>query len=326
MELDRVNQALLSILQREFPLVAEPFEEMGRKVGISGQEVISRIEHLKDAGVIRELGPVFDARRLGYHATLVAMKVNQEGLERAAQVLQEHQRVSHAYEREHEYNLWFTLAQPETESFELEIGQIAGAVSAEVAFHLPAIKLYKIGAYFGTNNGGKGEVAASGETGLPHTAVLSSEDRAVINGIQQGLPLVSRGPFSDMAGRLDMNEEEFLAQCRSLLERGIMRRYGAAINHCQAGFTANAMVCWAASGEEVDAAGSRLSAFPEISHCYERVTNAYWGYNLFAVIHGDDREKCRRIAGQVSAELDLRDPALLFSTRELKKTRVKYPV
>ncbi len=123
-----------------------------------------------------------------------------------------------------------------------------------------------------------------------------------------------------------MDEDYFLAQCQSLKQRGIMRRFGAAVNHRKAGFKANAMTCWVAPPEKVDAAGRKLASLKEVSHCYERKTNPLWRYNLFAMIHGHTEKACQEIASKVSEETGLTDYAMLFSTREFKKTRTKYLV
>ena len=142
---------------------------------------------------------------------------------------------------------------------------------------------------------------------------------------QQDLSLIPE-PFLAMAGRADMNAEQFLARCRSLQQRGIMRRFGASINHNRVGFKANAMTCWVAPPDAVDVAGRKLASLREVSHCYERKTNPLWQYNLFAMIHGHNKEACREIASKVSDEIGLNDCVMLFSTREFKKARIKYLV
>ena len=58
-------------------------------------------------------------------------------MEKASQVIQDHPQISHAYERGHHYNLWFTLAAHDEADIETEMGKIAGAISAQTAFQLP---------------------------------------------------------------------------------------------------------------------------------------------------------------------------------------------
>jgi DNA-binding Lrp family transcriptional regulator len=129
-----------------------------------------------------------------------------------------------------------------------------------------------------------------------------------------------------MSAQLGMDVDDLLVQCQLLKQRGIIRRFGAAINHRQAGFQANAMTCWMAPPSMVDIAGQKLASLREVSHCYERKTNPLWQYNIFAMIHGHSREGCREIADKMTCETGLIDYVQLFSTKEFKKTRVKYLV
>lgn len=326
MTLDSIDQKLLSLLQTEFPLTTEPYNILGSQLNISEGEVVLRIKQLKTKGIVRQISPVMDARRLGYHTTLVVMRVAENQLEKAAQVIVGHPEISHGYEREHHFNLWFTLSVPSTAAIEVELNQLTTIMGAEASFDLPATRLFKIGAYFGVDEESEStgiETSTGGK--LPQTVSLSQEDILVINEVQQDLPLVSR-PFVEMAVRVGMDELTFLTQCRSLLKRHAMRRFGAAINHRKAGFKANAMSCWKVLPEKVNTVARALTSLQQVSHCYERKTNPLWPYNLFAMIHGHTRETCQKIANQISDECDLTNYVLLFSTREFKKTRVKYLV
>jgi DNA-binding Lrp family transcriptional regulator len=315
---DDLDQQILSRLQNGFPLTSHPFVDMGKKLSLSGDEVIQRIQHLKNDGIVRQISPVFDSRSLGYATTLIAMHVPGDKLERCSGILRENPCVSHAYEREHPVNVWFTLAMPGHNGIEEEMKKIADAVPADNVFQLPASKLYKIGAFFGT------EGMYQKTTGkLSQAAELSQEDMLVVNELQRDLPLTER-PFIEMSRNTGMSEEQFLEQCNSLLERGIMRRYGAAVNHRQAGYTANAMVCWKVPPEKIDKIGQHLALLREVSHCYERGTSFKWPYNLYAMIHGKEKETCQEIAEEISRDFGIEDFLVLFSTRELKKTRIIY--
>jgi len=129
-----------------------------------------------------------------------------------------------------------------------------------------------------------------------------------------------------MATQADMSEDEFLAVARSLLARGVFRRYGAAVNHHKAGFAANAMTAWIAPPDKVEEAGAKLAALREVSHCYERRTNPAWAYNIFAMIHAHSKDECQQIVDRMCAEMGLNDYLMLFSTQEFKKIRTKYLV
>jgi len=326
MHSDGVNQKLLGLLQARFPLTTIPYAELGLSLGIPEDEVIQRIKQMKKRGLVRQISPVLDARRLGYKTTLVAMRVMETQLNRAARFLTEHPGVSHAYERDHYFNLWFTLSAPDTVDTGSELLRLANMIEAEVVFDLPMVKTFKLRTYFNSDNDDRPEVSAEISDSIIHQEVsLSPIDKEVINELQQDLPMISR-PFAEMSARLRIDEEKFLAQCQSLLSRGIMRRFGASVNHRGVGFTANAMTCWAVPAEMVEIIAEKLVPLRQVSHCYERKTNSQWHYNLFAMIHGHTKEQCQGIADKVSAETGFTDYVLLFSTREFKKTRVIYQV
>ncbi len=326
MNFDSIDKRLIDLVQTGFPLKPRPYSELGLKLDIDEDDVIQRIEQLKAKGIIRQISPVLDARRLGYRSTLVAMRVNKAELGKTEQLIRQHPGVSHGYERDHHFNVWFTLSLPPPTDIETELKRLTDSIGAEAVFSLPAIKVFKIGVYFAMSGDDQSADTGTQPDGvLPRQVELSQADRLIINELQQDLPLVPT-PFTTMAERLGMDEEYFLAQCQSLKQRGIMRRFGASVNHRKAGFKANAMTCWITPPDMVDAAGQRLASLREVSHCYERETNPLWQYNLFAMIHSHTKKACQSIVSDVSQKIGLMDYVLLFSTKEFKKTRVKYLV
>ncbi|MBI4304096.1 MAG: Lrp/AsnC family transcriptional regulator [Chloroflexi bacterium] len=320
--LDNIDRKLLNLIQAEFPLNERPYTELGLRLGIDGSEIIQRIEQFKQKGLIRQISPVVDSRSLGYESTLAAMRVEKEHLAEAERIISEHPGVSHGYERDHYFNVWFTLATAPEADIEAEFRRLVSPIQAAAAFTLPAIKLFKINVYFDMTGDGNGTHPTHQNT-LFRKIALSETEKTVLKELQQDLPLVP-SPFTVMAANLDMDVADFLARCQSLLERGAIRRYGASLNHRRAGFTANAMVCWAAPPDMVDTVGQKLASLQEVSHCYERRTNPLWRHNLFAMVHSHTKEACQEIAERVSHEVRLNDYLTLFSTREFKKTRVKY--
>lgn len=328
-KLDDIDRSLLSSVQAQFPLTREPFAALGQRLGIGSDQVIQRLERLKANGTIRLIGPVFNPGRLGYQTTLIATKVAAEQLHQATEIISAHPRVSHCYERDHDFNLWFTLAMPAAEDAETEPLELGSRIKAEITLSLPAVRVFKVGAYF--NVGGTG--ASVPNAGVDSTVLLStqvdlsSSDRAMVNELQQDLPLTTR-PFDLMSTHLSMDVDRFLGHCQALLQRRVMRRFSASINHRSLGFVANAMACWSVPPEIVETAGRKMAMLQEISHCYERKTKPLWPHNLYAMIHARTRQTCHNIARKASSEsgLDRNGPVLLFSTREAKKTRVRYPV
>lgn len=324
MQLDN-DRKLLNLIQTEFPLTREPFANLAQHLNTGVDEVIRCVGQLKERGIVRLVGPVLDSRSLGYHTTLVAMKIAETRLEKAEQVIASHPGVSHGYEREHQFNVWFTLALPPARDIQTEMEKLTASTGSEAAFSLPALKMYKIGAYFDMDENGQDTPNAHQKSVLARNVELSRADRLIINELQQDLPLIPT-PFSVMAEKVGMGVEQFLAGCQSLQERGIIRRFSASINHRNAGFTANAMSCWTVPADEIDSVGQKLALLKEVSHCYERKTNPLWQYNIFAMIHGRSRQVCHEISEKISRETGLTDYAMLYSTKEFKKTRVKYLV
>ena len=327
--IDNVDKKLLNIIQAEFPLSRDPFADLALLLSINGNEVIERIERLKEEGLIRLIGPVFNPRKLGYQTTLVGMKASVERMGETEQIVSTHPMVSHCYERDHDFNLWFTLAMPVAKNINNEVRKLGSKAKTEEILNLPAIRTFKIGAYFNLSRN---------HASMPNTVTrddkfsnvnyeLSPTDRAIINELQQDLPLNEK-PFDLISARLSMDSDKFLNCCRALLQRGIMRRFSASINHSKLGFTANAMACWNMPSDIIEAAGEKIARFPEVSHCYESQTGPLWPYNIFAMIHAASRETCQAIADKVCSETGLNKDklVLLFSTREIKKTRVRYTV
>ncbi len=323
--LDHIDKKLLSIMQGDFPLTSEPFSALGDRLGISGEEVLHRVERLKRDGIIRQIGPILDARSLGYRTTLAAMHVPQGRLAETAQIINQHPGVSHNYAREHQFNLWFTLAVPSRVDIQEELERLNSQIGAEAVLNLPALRIFKIRAVFDLDGGNQSTPNAEVDHAAVFTQDLSALDRAIINEMQQDLSVIPR-PFHPLSAKLKIDVNGFLDRCRVLQQRGIIRRFGAAIRHNEVGFTANAMACWAAPPSMVEAAGREVASLSEVSHCYERKTSPLWPYNLFAMIHGHVKEDCQEAADRVSRETGLEEYVLLFTVKEFKKTRVRYLV
>ncbi len=323
--LDGLDRALLNALQRDFPLEPEPFAVLGKGLDIDGEAALRRTVALTAEGLIRHIGPLFDARKLGYQSTLAAMRVSEELLERAASTINAHPGVSHNYARNGAFNLWFTLSTPADTDLQTELVGLARRAGAEAVVDLPVSRVFKLRTFFDATGDGA-EAIDGGQSSAPAQPVsLSDEERAVINEVQQALPLVAR-PFDGMASHTCISTARFLDTCKALRRREVMRRFAAAVAHRRVGYMANAMACWQAPQDRVVAAGESLASSPRVSHCYERRSSRLWPYNLFAMVHGKDEQSCRDVADRVSAEFGLDRREVLFSTREFKKVRVKYRV
>jgi DNA-binding Lrp family transcriptional regulator len=149
--LDSMDRRLLQKAQDEFPLTLRPWATIGNDLGITEKEVLDRLSKLSRRGVIRKVGPALDARRVGLSAsTLIAMKVPSEKLLRVARIVSKYREVSHCYQREHEYNLWFTMAardEPRLEEMLEEIKRESG-IAEDHVLNLPSTRTFKIDVRF----------------------------------------------------------------------------------------------------------------------------------------------------------------------------------
>lgn len=150
-KLDEIDKRLLQLAQDEFPITRRPWAKLGEKLDITGEEVLYRLKRLYNEGLIRKIGPVIDARKVGLNAsTLIAMRVPKNEIERVAKIINEYEIVSHNYLREHEYNLWFTITtsnEGELRKILREIAQRTGIQEIDI-LDLPTICRFKINVRF----------------------------------------------------------------------------------------------------------------------------------------------------------------------------------
>lgn len=142
--LDSIDKALLNIIQGGFPLKAEPYEELGRMAGVSGDEALSRVRRLVEAGVVRKVGPFFDARKMGSASTLCAVHVPPENIEHVASVVNSRPEVTHNYQRDGVPNLWFTVIAPSKEAIGEVISDICERAGICRVHNIPASKMFKV--------------------------------------------------------------------------------------------------------------------------------------------------------------------------------------
>ena len=325
--MDSTDRMLLDRLQRSFPLTPDPFGTLGDGLGIGGDEVRMRIAALKEQRLMRQIGAIFNTGALGYRSSLVAMAVPEEEIGRAAEVVNGYPGVSHNYLRPGTFNMWFTVAVPPGEALENVVGRLAGEAGGWETLILPALRKYKLAVVLDVLEEGDAWSAEDRETGPALVESIgvfdvTPENVRVVRCIQEDLPLAAR-PFEVWAQTLGMTEEGLLALIGNWLSLGFIRRFAAVLNHRQAGFGANGMIVWDCPGERADAVGAALSGYPEVSHCYHRPAYPLWPYNLYAMVHARSEEECRAVAQRLGAAVGLRDYRILFSTRELKKIRLK---
>jgi DNA-binding Lrp family transcriptional regulator len=321
------DKRLLNVIQAEFPLASRPFEALGASLGLSEAEVIGCIEALKGQKIIRQIGGIFDTRSLGYASSLVAMRIAPERLDRAAAVVNEHPGVSHNYKRNHPFNLWFTVAVPPGSELQWTVDRLHQMAGAESTRILPTLRLFKIGVQLDMEGkaGADRVEAPYSEAKRPKAGRegLSSLHIAAIRELQEDLPLVPQ-PYAPMAERIEISEGRLFEVAAEMQAQGYLRRMAAVLHHREAGFRANAMGVWVVPSERAEEVGQIMGSFRGVSHCYLRPTYPDWPYSIFTMVHGQKATDCQAIIDAIAEATGIREYALLYSTKEYKKIRLRY--
>jgi DNA-binding Lrp family transcriptional regulator len=325
--LDETDKQLLNLMQGSFPLDPRPFAAVAGLAGLSENEVLERVARLLDKRIIREITPIFDTRAFGYASMLVAAKVDPAHPHRAAQFINTHPGVTHNYLRDHDFNLWFTIAVEPDSRLGLDgtLDVMAERTGAESLRQLPTLKLFKIRMDL-EMEGGTEALSAAGEAVEPmelDPIALTDEDIATVRATQGAMPVVSE-PYAPAAERLGVPVDAVLARLESLKERGGLRRVAAILYHRRAGFSANGMGVWAVPEERILETGKRMAAFRGISHCYERPTYPDWPYSVFTMAHGRSKEECDAVLDSIADATGIEQRATLYSSTEFKKVRMLY--
>ncbi len=319
--MEALDRKILEIIQDGFPLEERPYAALGRRLGVSEEDAFEHVENLRKSGVIRRLGGIYDSRRLGYISRLCAGVVPEGNLDGFAAAADKITAITHNYIRSHAYNVWFTVIARS----EAEIQETVRGLEAETALHdahvLSASRLFKINTVMGKAVASAKVVDQAVDKLVSNKQVLksaepfvpSAKDRHRINSLSKDIPHTLT-PFSDLG--IDISE------IWGDLDREIMRRFGAVLRHQQAGFDANAMVCF--SVKDADTAGKVLAENPHVSHCYERSPFEGFPYNVYAMFHGQSEAELEQSICSAVSALNGPEHAVLTSLKELKKTSFVY--
>jgi DNA-binding Lrp family transcriptional regulator len=309
--LDDVDRKLLNLMQGSFPIAPRPYLHVAELGGVSEAEVMSRVQRLLEKRIIRQVTPIFDTRALGYSSMLVAAKVG----------------VSHNYLRNHEFNLWFTIATEPDSKLGLEgtLEVLARESGAESVRQLPTLRLFKIRMDLEMEGDTKA-LASAAEVKEPielEPQPYDEADIAVIRALQGDMPVVEE-PYAPAAAELGMTQERFLDHLARMQERGLLRRVAAILYHRRAGFSANGMGVWKVPDEQIFDIGRRMAAVRGVSHCYQRPTYEDWPYSVFTMAHGRSKEECDAVLDAIAEQTGIHERATLYSSTEFKKIRLTY--
>ncbi|MBI3333069.1 MAG: AsnC family transcriptional regulator, partial [Candidatus Omnitrophica bacterium] len=303
-DLDPVDRKLLTLIQADFPLGERPYAAFGQRLGLSEEEAIRRIGRLKEGHLLRQIGAIFDTRRLGYQSSLVAMQLPKERLDAGAAVINGHPGVSHNYGRNHLYNLWYTVALPPGVSMERTVQRLHELAGGLVTRLMPTLRLFKIGVQLDVAGEGKLSDETDGPAAWawkkpPEAAKLSGRDIQAIRALQEDLP-VEPAPFDPLARAEGLSGEELLAHGGRFVKDGVMRRYAGVLHHRSAGFVVNGMAVWKVPLERLEELGPLMGGFRGVTHCYQRPTYEDWPYTVFTMIHARTGPECKQVVEAIA--------------------------
>jgi siroheme decarboxylase len=329
--LNPLETCIVNQLQGGFPLTSQPFVSTAAALGCSELALLQGLDGLLQRQVLTRFGPLYQIERMGGCFVLAALAVPPARFDEVAAAVNSLPAVAHNYQRSHKLNMWFVLAAAS------QAGISAACSAIELLTGLTVHAFPKQREYFVGMRFTVGGQAAVGQASAGRTSVdasqqvpeldpeLDEDDWRLIRATQAGLPLVEQ-PYRQLADSLQLPEDMVLARLGRMLEQGVIRRIGAVPNHYAIGYRANGMAVFDVADDQVDALGQQLGQLDCVSHCYRRPRHLpHWPYNLFAMVHGDNR---RAVREQQAELLQLLGPAcrrhaLLFSTRILKKSGLR---
>ena len=147
-ELDDIDKSIINRIQSDFPITSRPWLAVAEELNLTEKEVLTRVARLKKIGIIRRIGGNFVPGKLGFVSTLCAARVPEEKIEHFATVVNRFPGVTHNYQRDNTYNVWFTFIAPSAAEIEENLNKIAIETGVSDILNLPATRVFKIRAQF----------------------------------------------------------------------------------------------------------------------------------------------------------------------------------
>lgn len=318
-ELDPSAQRLLVALEDGLPVSARPFADVGVRVGMTGAEVVATLRSLRDTRVIRRVGAEVSPAALAYRASLGAMAISEEALDDAARVLDDVPAITHAFEMDDRYRLWFVMVAPSPARLEIAESELARSLGAADRFRVLPTEEYRVTHAFHAD-GAPEPLAPAGVADA-----LDADARALVRLLQADLPLEER-PFAALASTLaacgfDADEQQVLVDTRALVASGVVRRIAVTTRDRHEPWRL-ALATWV-NPHHPARAGSLVAAFPEVVHCFDRRVPG-GGKAIIAVVETPDRASLDRTIERIRTGADLDAPRIAYPLRELKRSPMRY--
>ncbi len=317
--LDPAEQ-VLAALADGLPVVLRPYAEMAARIGMSEAEVLAALRVLKDGRAVRRIGARFSAANLGYHAALGALAVPEDRTDDVAAMLGALPNVTHVFELDDRYRLWYVLSAASRTRLEIVESEIARAANAADRYRVLPDELYKVTPAFDAD--GAPEAPEPPDQGLP--AVLDRDEKALVRLLQGDLPLTER-PFSDLAHTLgecgfDVDERWALERAQELLSAGALRGLSATLRERVEPWR-SALTVWRGL-ETPETTAPLIASFPEVLHCFERRVPG--GMAILAVVEGEARPEIDRAIKRIRIAGGLDAPRIAYPLREHVRSPMRF--
>jgi DNA-binding Lrp family transcriptional regulator len=269
-----------------------------------------------EEGIIRAFGPVFDVHKLGYGSTLIAAGVENDYIAGLAAAMMDITEITHNYLRDHTFNIWFTISARTAGIMENITGWVRRFPGVLRVLNLPAVEVYKVNAVFG-------DTMPAPHPSKPGTGFrsLNDDEKTMVRYFQDRFT-IEENPFERAANSLHMSESRIINTINSWLDEGVIRRFGARLDHRSAGYTANCLVAW--KGGDIDSLGRLFASMPRVSHCYRRKPCEEFPYELYTMVHASSERELEDLLFRMTSLAPKTGYITLKTLKELKKTTMKY--
>ncbi|MDT8281807.1 MAG: Lrp/AsnC family transcriptional regulator [Gammaproteobacteria bacterium] len=326
MTLSPLERSFINRYQGDFPLQTRPFLTVAEQLGSSEDSLLATVKTLLEKKILSRFGPLYDAVNLGGGLTLAALSVPQEHYAIVTELVNAFPEVAHNYRREHELNMWFVLATETPAQIERALLSIQQTTKLKV-YNFPKLQEFYIGLWLQLAEDNTVTTVPVPNRLMPTDSRyrLDEVDRKIVSVTQSGLPL-NISPYQTVAFNIGIGEDEVLQRMQRLLDNNIIRRIGVVPNHYRLGLHANGMTVWDIDEDKIEMLGELIGQLDFVSHCYHRPRHSpLWSYNLFAMVHGHDRDAVEQKVNQIKTLLaeNYTQHETLYSTAILKKTGMR---
>jgi len=322
--MDDLSRDLINRFQGGLPIVERPYSHVAAELGSDEATLISTIKSLLAEGILSRFGPLYNASCMGGGLTLAALSVPEEDFDRVAERVNNLPEIAHNYRRQHDLNMWFVIATETPQEIQKTIDTIERRTGLPV-YNFPKTREFYLGLWLLLDEDG-GVTTRSLETTARHgEMVIDDLDRKIIQTTQHGLPL-EPSPYDKVAAQCGCDSQAVMNRLLRMLDNGVIRRIGAVPNHYKLGLRSNGMSVWDIPEDRLTILGETIGKLDFVSHCYARPRHLpLWPYNLFAMVHGHNREEVNHKVDQISDLLgsDCSQHEVLFSTSILKKSGLR---